>query len=133
MVRNNNVPERSSLRKTPERAAILAALTKATEPLSAEQLAVRVKKVAHTATVYRALGALVELGLVRRLTINPRVALYELNLDHHHHIVCTGCGIIEDVHREPQRLEATTLAQSKRFAAISTHSLEFFGLCKQCI
>jgi len=119
-------------RQTAERKGILATLTRATKPLTAAEIQSCLGTAAHTATVYRALQDLVQSGEVRQVELGGRAARYELNTEHHHHIVCTSCGEIEDVHAEPKGLEGKVLSQSKKFKTVSSHSLEFFGVCKEC-
>jgi Fe2+ or Zn2+ uptake regulation protein len=119
-------------RQTEERKGILATLTRATKPLTAAEIQSCLGTTAHTATVYRALQDLVQLGEVRQVELGGRAARYELNTEHHHHIVCTTCGDIEDVHTEPRGLEKAALVESKKFKSVHAHSLEFFGVCKKC-
>jgi Fur family ferric uptake transcriptional regulator len=48
--------------------------------------------------VYDVLGALSRAGLARRLEPAGSPARYEARVgDNHHHIVCRGCGAIEDL------------------------------------
>src|SRR3954468_4746308 len=52
------------------------------------------------ASVYRALDGLVEQGLLQRVDFGDGIARYEpLRAgDHHHHLVCDGCGKVETFH-----------------------------------
>ena len=50
-----------------------------------------------TATVYRALEHLTELGLVRKLSVGKKSALYEYVRREHMHFVCRKCGRVFDV------------------------------------
>ena len=45
-----------------------------------------------TATVYRALDHLTELGMIRRLALGKKSAVYEYVRDSHVHFVCNRCG-----------------------------------------
>lgn len=119
-------------RQTTERKELLTVLACATKPLTAAEIQKCLGATAHTATVYRALQDLLRSGEVRQVELGGRSARYELNKDHHHHIVCTTCGDIEDVHTEPKDLEKGALKRSKKFTSVSAHSLEFFGVCKKC-
>ncbi len=48
--------------------------------------------------VYDVLGALVEVGLVRRIQPSQSPARYESRVDdNHHHLICRDCGRIVDV------------------------------------
>jgi len=52
---------------------------------------------------------------------------------HHHHIVCEQCGALEDIENCNQvSLQKEILKHSKSFKVINSHSLEFFGICKNC-
>ncbi len=79
-------------------------------------------------TVYRALDLLSELGLVRRLDLGggPR---YELAEDHHHHLICGGCGEITEFEWCPVDLQG--LPQLGDFE-VRAHSLEVYGTCAAC-
>lgn len=120
-------------RSTKERAYIQAVLEHATKPLTVSEIKKLLRTPVHTATVYRALDDLVASGVVRRVELGGRSAHYERSDEHHHHIVCTSCGDIEDVQREPAGLERRALIGSKKFTSIRSHSLEFFGVCKRCV
>ena len=50
------------------------------------------------ASVYRALDGMAELGLVQRVDLGDGIARFEpahADGDHHHHLVCDGCGKVE--------------------------------------
>ena len=85
-------------------------------------------------TVYRTLASFEKAGIVKRVDLRGDSVLYELNDEHHHHIVCTNCGTVEDF--EMCDMEALTkkIAQkSKKFTTIREHTLELFGVCTQCV
>ena len=85
-------------------------------------------------TVYRTLASFEKAGIVKRVDLRADAVLYELNDEHHHHIVCTNCGTVEDF--ELCDMEALTkkIAQkSKHFKTIQEHTLELFGICTQCV
>ncbi|WP_435886722.1 Fur family transcriptional regulator, partial [Streptomyces erythrochromogenes] len=51
------------------------------------------------ASVYNTLGELVALGEVAELSAHGRAKRYDPNAHHpHQHLVCSGCGLIRDVH-----------------------------------
>jgi Fur family ferric uptake transcriptional regulator len=51
-----------------------------------------------TQAVYDALGALVEVGFVRRIQPAGSPARYEGRVgDNHHHLICRNCGVVADV------------------------------------
>ena len=50
-----------------------------------------------TATVYRALDHLTEMGLIRRLSLGKKSAVYEYIRTNHMHFVCEQCGSVYDI------------------------------------
>jgi Fe2+ or Zn2+ uptake regulation protein len=83
-------------------------------------------------TIYRTVESFVTAGLLVPVVLESGKAYYERVREHHHHIVCTDCGSIEDVHIPHRGIERAALAHSKTFNRISRHSLEFFGTCDRC-
>ena len=49
------------------------------------------------ASVYNALGALLNRGLVMSADVGPGRAVYEEGLRWHHHFVCMDCGTVADI------------------------------------
>jgi Fe2+ or Zn2+ uptake regulation protein len=90
-------------------------------------------------SVYRNLGALEQAGVVRRVVTGEGFGRYELAEDltgHHHHVVCSSCGAMEDVDFPPSfeaKLESQlgTVADRTGFSAVS-HRLDLIGLCRAC-
>jgi Fur family ferric uptake transcriptional regulator len=84
-------------------------------------------------TVYRELAFLKKKGSVDEVTLGDRAKRYELRVgDHHHHLVCTVCGRVADVHLDGD-LDATEKKLSVRTGfVVLSHALEFFGLCSKC-
>ena len=84
--------------------------------------------------VYDALHALTDAGLVRRIVVNGRRALYETHKhDNHHHLVCRSCGRLEDVHCRSG--EAPCLHVKDGFNhgyAIDEAEVIYRGLCPAC-
>jgi Fur family ferric uptake transcriptional regulator len=87
-------------------------------------------------TVYRTLERLVKSGIVQKIqNSKDDCAFYEIRYGrpHHHHIICTSCGDMEDVLGcDPIELNISAHAHLKKFKSIQSHSLEFFGLCRKC-
>ena len=74
-------------------------------------------------------------GVIRQIDLRHNHAHYEMaDMQKHHHLVCVYCGRIEDV-REcgVEEMQETIARRSKHFAAVKTHSLEFYGICKSCV
>lgn len=123
----------AGFRATPGRIALLLALAEVEKPLTVAALHARVKKNLDPVTLYRALESLAKKGIVKRVDFRHGHAHYELQQRHHHHLVCTDCGVVEDVEICPaEKLETQVVKGSRRFKSIYSHNLEFFGRCKAC-
>lgn len=87
---------------------------------------------ADVVTLYRNVESLKEMGLIKQIKLRDRQAYYELSYaPHHHHLICTSCGKLEDVKvREP--VLTKTFLKNHGFTRITDHSLEFFGICGAC-
>ena len=125
-----DILHKAGIKATCARMEICDALTKEKYPVSIKVLGKKVNT-PDQSTLYRSLKTLVYKGLVREILIHKAEARYEIAFgrSHHHHIVCTDCGTIDDINICPPSLPAGT---SKRFSRITGHSLEFFGVCKTC-
>ena len=119
---------------TAQRRAVLHALAGRRDHPTAGQLhagaAARVPGITR-ATVYRVLDALERLGVVRRLDHAGGGARYEVDLGPHHHLVCTACGRIADLH-DPA-LDGLSVSASKSGGfTVHDYSIQFRGLCGGC-
>lgn len=122
-------------RATSTRINLLKMLWLQTQPLTVSEIQKKLGRSVDGVTVYRALQAFQSSGLVREVDFQHGHAHYELILgkEHHHHLVCTGCCVVEDISLcLPPLLEKKILSKSKRFDSIADHSMEFFGLCNIC-
>ena len=118
---------------TPQRAAIYRALLESEDHPSPEILYRRVHRRMPSlslATIYKALDALVRLGLVLQVDVAGETKRYDANLDRHHHLICTRCKKVTDFYDEG----LDTVAPSKRLAGFvaRTVSVQVFGLCPVC-
>ncbi|MEU4358027.1 Fur family transcriptional regulator [Streptomyces virginiae] len=84
------------------------------------------------ASVYNTLGELVALGEVAELSAHGRAKRYDPNAHHpHQHLVCSGCGLIRDVHPTGDALAG--LPTQERFGfAVSDVEIVYRGLCPSC-
>jgi Fur family ferric uptake transcriptional regulator len=85
------------------------------------------------ATVYRELIFLLDNNVVRQVRFTGKATHYEINSGHHHHLVCTMCNAVKDIvlgkHLEKHERQ---IYRKEKFKVVS-HSLEFYGLCNNCI
>ena len=97
--------------------------------LTAEEILANLEHIG-TATVYRALDHLTEMGLIRRLSVGKRSAVYEYIRDQHMHLVCSRCGAVVDVQADMTgmiREAARCCGHKVEFAEVNAH-----GMCKAC-
>ena len=83
-------------------------------------------------SVHNVLAALATAGLVRRIEPAKSAARYERRIgDNHHHVVCTGCGAIEDVDCVVGHAPCLAPSSTNGFR-IDTAEVTFWGLCAAC-
>jgi Fur family peroxide stress response transcriptional regulator len=118
---------------TPQRAAIYRALLESEDHPSPEILYRRVHPKMPSlslATIYKALDALVGLGLAREVDVAGDAKRYDANLDRHHHLICTHCRRVIDFY--DSKLDAVEPARRLEGFVARTVSVQVFGLCTQC-
>ncbi len=126
-----------SLRLTPQRRSVFDRVFETHEHFSAETLFGWLRegdgpKVSR-ATVYRTLALLQEGGFIESLDAGRGELVYEhvLGHRHHDHIVCLGCGKIEEFHDE--RIEELQLEACERKGyELVNHTLVLNGYCRAC-
>lgn len=130
-----NVLSNKKLKCTVPRQLILEILSKSKLPIRAEDIFNKVKNSVDEVTVYRTLSRFENVGIVRQVNLRKGSVYFELNDDHHHHLVCVKCGVIEDFkeNNEIEKILGRIVEKSSQFKIINEHSLELFGVCKACI
>lgn len=123
-------------RITPAREQIVEIFINSSTPISAMDLIESFKvlklKVNKT-TIYRELDFLITKGLIKEIEFGEGKKRYELDTQHHHHhVVCLNCKKVEDVDLETDLTLEEKRIEKKTGFKIESHSLEFFGLCKNC-
>jgi Fur family transcriptional regulator, ferric uptake regulator len=125
-------------RLTPTRQHIVDVLAAATGPLTIPEILAERDGLAQS-SVYRNLVVLEEVGVVHRMMTRDEFARYELAEDlteHHHHLVCSNCGRVEDLPATPavEKSVASAIDQAARKAGFRTqhHRLDLIGLCANC-
>ena len=85
------------------------------------------------ATVYRHLQRLADQGALDALTdTDGRVAYRRCSTHgHHHHLVCRRCGTTVEVNAPSVESWSAKVAQESGFTDV-THTLEIFGVCRDC-
>jgi Fur family ferric uptake transcriptional regulator len=83
-------------------------------------------------TVYRTVQAMADDGELDSIRTDSGEALYRrCSRQHHHHLVCRGCGLTVEVAGPAVEQWADRVAGEHGFADIS-HTLEIFGTCADC-
>lgn len=116
----------------------MAALRTSDRPVTAEEVAKL--SGAPLSTAYRNLAEMCDAGVAVRVGGADRTDRFEmaesLTSHHHHHLVCTECGVVNDFDPSPQleRLitkEMQSLKASAGFAE-SHHLFDVHGVCGIC-
>lgn len=82
--------------------------------------------------VYGVLGALTTAGLARKVEPEGGPAVFELlRGDNHHHLLCVGCGRLEDMPCVIGEAPCLTPAQDLGFR-VEVAEVTFKGLCPEC-
>ncbi len=125
-------------RYSPQRREIVNVLVKAGNPLTIQDIRKRSNGLAQS-SVYRNLVVLEEFDIVVKVVTNGEIGRYELAEDltgHHHHLICSNCGVVRDV-VVPHALESdidrilATIARREGFS-IDHHRLDVIGKCSKC-
>jgi Fur family peroxide stress response transcriptional regulator len=122
-------------RLTPQRLAVLRALVQSPEHPSVEQVYEEVRRqhpMISRATVYKTVETLKGMGQVLELEFSGAGNRYDgRRVEPHPHLVCRGCGRIQDLELPGLMREATEVAQKRGYQLLS-HRLDFYGLCPEC-
>jgi Fur family ferric uptake transcriptional regulator len=125
-------------RYTDKRRALVEVLQRSGRPLSMPSILEQSPGMAQS-SVYRNLAVLEHAGAVRRIVTTDDHAAFELSEDlssHHHHLICSSCGAIEDFvvsESVERRLEdALRGAAAEHRFQVSSHTLDLFGTCRDC-
>ncbi|OGH94579.1 MAG: hypothetical protein A2538_00265 [Candidatus Magasanikbacteria bacterium RIFOXYD2_FULL_41_14] len=121
-------------RLTPRRRAIIETLSK-NGPWSVDLILPELKKrglPANKTTVYRELNFLNNLGLINELHLPGRKKYYEIQTEHHHHLICSKCKKIKQLKLPAILCKMLADVTYINNCTITNHHLEFSGLCNRC-
>lgn len=124
------------LRATRQRDAVLDTFLREDAHVSVDELCDRVRRENPTighATVYRSMGLFVEAGIAKERRFHEGRVRYEPGVDvgHHDHLVCLGCGDIQEFEDPTIEQIQQEIAGSRGFQ-VTYHRLELYGLCARC-
>ncbi len=123
-------------RITPQRDVIAQLLEAASRPLGATELCAAVAAEdprIGRATVFRTLAALEQAGIVAQVSLPGGQTGYLLcgTDGHHHHLVCQGCGGVDDVLEAAVSPFLRRLERDHRFR-VDHASFTIYGTCARC-
>lgn len=123
-------------RMSAPRRAVLTALATTEGHLSTEEISTAVAEIApkvHRTSVYRALAALSDLGVVQHVHLGHGATAYHLTDDHgpHLHAQCRQCGHIIDLPGDLLVAVADRMGALHGFELDATH-VALSGLCSTC-
>jgi len=125
-------------RYTENRRQLVRLLATAGTPLTIPEILQRRRDLAQS-SVYRNLVVLEEAGLVQKIVTSDEWARYELAEDlteHHHHLICSECGIVRDFTVPPgvERLDDDALAKVAKQTGFTLrhHRLDLVGVFPSC-
>jgi Fur family ferric uptake transcriptional regulator len=73
----------------------------------------------------------VQHDIVKQVDFQDGKRRYEIEGEHHHHLICTNCGRVQPIH-EPCIAVSEQSVKDKYGFTITRHQLEFFGICDKC-
>ena len=125
----------AGLKVTPQRLEIFRKITAARDHPSAEEVHDRVKEQMPSVsldTVYRTLATLDHYGVVVKMQGQDGRSRFDGNAEPHHHLVCKGCGAIQDF-KWPALDALRPPASTKAWGEVDLKQVELRGLCAECL
>ncbi len=127
--------QQKGLRITRVRIGLSKVLDRASAPLSASEVGIRLARVGlqpNKTTVYRELEHLEAEGLLEAIDFGDGIRRFELRGNHHHHLVCLRCKTVQDVQLERDLGEEEGRIRKHYQFITQRHALEFYGVCVRC-
>ena len=121
---------------TPQRRAVIRAITSSQDhltPITIYEKVCQEQPDIGLVTVYRTLEILDRLGLICEVHAGGSCRSYLVRRpsEHHHHLICSECGVVVDFTDCDLGEVAEKLSEETGFE-IDSHLLEFLGRCQTC-
>jgi Fur family zinc uptake transcriptional regulator len=118
---------------TDKRAQMLSIFVSEDRYLPAKEVHMLLKKIYPTIsydTIYRNLYTFVELGVLEETELNGEKMFRFgcMHQGHHHHFICTTCGMTKNIEMCPMNF----FEEQLNGCEIESHRFEIFGKCKNC-
>jgi len=123
---------REGLRLTAPRKAVFDALYSAHQPLMIKDI-IQACPATDRVSIYRTLERFTSLGIAEIVPLGWKQR-YELTSPfkpHHHHLYCTSCGKLIDLHSQKLELLVAAIARQYDFKP-AEHKFEVSGTCTDC-
>lgn len=84
------------------------------------------------ATVYRTVNKLVELGKIKKLSINNDVDHYDGDISNHYHFICNTCNRIIDIFDDTFAIDLDKVNKNIN-VSIKNYDIILYGECDKCV
>ncbi|HUH06698.1 MAG TPA: Fur family transcriptional regulator [Egibacteraceae bacterium] len=124
----------AGLRSTRQRLTVLDALRERRDAVTAQGLHAELRQAGEgvgLTTVYRTLTSLAEAGLLDIFDRDGEQAFRLCGQIHHHHLVCTNCGRVDEISADEVEDWVRAVARRHGFE-VTGHRADAFGLCPDC-
>lgn len=104
------------------------------EPSEIFEKAIKINKDINFSTIYRNLEIFLNLGIIRKISVESGKSSYQIILesDHKHSMICKKCGRVEALKTCPFEKIDMTVFEQKGFLPES-HKFEVYGICQECL
>ena len=130
-----SVLKQNKLSDTATRRQLFEIIQTQNEPYPITKLVDLASQKMNKSSVYRTVNTFEKAGIIKKVYSGWKesVELSDLFNNHHHHMTCIKCSKII-AFNEPEVLVEELLEITKKYSFYpTTHSIEFYGVCADCI